>query len=108
MVHVIKEVHVNIPLLTMLTINPKYALILKDLEAHTHNVGDIDCMEKMVVDGHYCTIKERKLPPKMKDLVSFVQTCDIENINEIKGLSDLGSNIDLMCQVSSRSWDPIE
>lgn len=78
LVETIKEVKVNISLLTILKSNLKNNRMLKDFVAHIHAVEDLDCMEKVVPSGHCVEIIEGKLPLKMKDLGSFVLTCGVE------------------------------
>lgn len=63
MMDTIKEVKVNISLLSMLNCNPKYKKMIKDLVGHTHVVGDLNSMDKEAVGGHCVTIIEAKLPP---------------------------------------------
>jgi len=41
-------------------------------------------------------IIKQKLPPKLKDLGSFVIPCEIRNIMVSKALCDLGASINLM------------
>lgn len=77
MVKIIKEFIVNISLLTMLKSDPKYIKMIKDLVVHNHAMEEMDCVEKVVVDGHYSVTIKQKLTPKMKDLRSFMLMGDI-------------------------------
>lgn len=76
----IREVKVNIPLLTNLKSNLKYNKMIKDPGEHTHMLGDIVHMEKVVVGSHRVVIIEEKFPPKMKNPRSFVLTCNIGEV----------------------------
>lgn len=49
----------------------------------------------MVVDSDCSIIIEGKLPPKINDSRSFVLTCNIGKVKEIKGLCDIRSSINL-------------
>lgn len=60
----IQEVKVNISLLTMLKFNPKYNKMIKDSMAHTHAIGDIDYMEKILMGGQCVASVVGKLPPR--------------------------------------------
>lgn len=67
----------------MLKSNLKYGRMIKDPRVP---ISELDCVEEVVVAGHYSTIIAEKLSPKMEDLGSFILTSNIREVKEIKGL----------------------
>ena len=52
--------------------------------------------EIVMLSNECCTIIQRKLPPKLKDLGSFTIPCTISYLTTKKALCDLGDSVNLM------------
>ena len=50
----------------------------------------------MMLTEEYSTILQRKLPPKLKDLRSFIIPCTIGDFDFDKVLCDLGANVNML------------
>ncbi|XP_024028414.1 uncharacterized protein LOC112093694 [Morus notabilis] len=90
---VLKQLHINIPLVEALEQMPSYAKFMKDLMTKKHRLGEF----KTVALTEECSaILQNKLPPKLKDPGSFTIPCSIGNQYFGRALCDLGASINLM------------
>ncbi|CAL2239465.1 unnamed protein product [Prunus armeniaca] len=80
-----KKVQINIPLLNVIAQIPKYAKFLKDLCTNKRRFKE---HEQVALSEEVSAVLQRKLPPKLKDPVSFSKFQ--------KALLDLGASINLM------------
>ncbi|CAL8112412.1 unnamed protein product [Prunus armeniaca] len=80
-----KKVQINIPLLNVIAQIPKYAKFLKDLCTNKRRFKE---HEQVALSEEVSAVLQRKLPPKLKDPVSFSKFP--------KALLDLGASINLM------------
>jgi hypothetical protein len=92
----IKQLHINIPLLEALAEMPKYTKFLKDMLSNKKKWEELST----VVLNEECSALFRtpvfKLPPKKNDPGSFLIPCFIGNLSIGNALADLGASINLM------------
>ncbi|XP_047147706.1 uncharacterized protein LOC124820112 [Vigna umbellata] len=72
---------------------PSYAKFMKDLLSKKRKLQED---ETIMLTKECSAIIQQTLPPKLKDLRSFVIPCEIGNITVGKALCDLGASINLM------------
>ncbi|GKV49749.1 hypothetical protein SLEP1_g56483 [Rubroshorea leprosula] len=90
---VFKKLHINIPLIDVISQMPSYAKFLKEILANKRKLEEFE----MVKLNEECSaILQNKLSPKLKDPGSFSIPCIIGNVNFDKVLCDFGANINLM------------
>ena len=90
---VLKQLHINIPLVEALEQMPNYAKFMKDLVTKKRRFGEF---ETVALTEECSAILQNKLPPKLKDPGSFTIPCSIGNHYFGKALCDLGASINLM------------
>ncbi|XP_038888341.1 uncharacterized protein LOC120078183 [Benincasa hispida] len=89
----LRQLHINIPLIESLKQMPKYVKILKDLLTKKRRVSEKD----VIVLMQECNaLVSNSLPKKQKDPKSFTVTCSIRGLDVGHALYDLGANINLM------------
>ncbi|XP_070013252.1 uncharacterized protein [Nicotiana sylvestris] len=89
----LKQIHLNIPLIDMLRDVPKYAKYIKDIVANKMRLIEFET----VVLTKECTSRiQHKLPQKLKDPGSFTITVRIGEFNVGRALCSLGASINLM------------
>ncbi|XP_068307442.1 uncharacterized protein [Pyrus communis] len=88
-----RKVQVNIPLLDAIKQVPKYAKFLKELYTTRKRILN---KEVVRVSENVSTVLQRKLPPKCKDLGSFIVPCVIGNTKFEHAMLDLGASINVM------------
>ncbi|XP_024025307.1 uncharacterized protein LOC112092710 [Morus notabilis] len=91
--NVLKQLHINIPLVEALEKMPNYAKFMKDLVTKKRRFGEF---ETVALTEECSAILQNKLPPKLKDPGSFTIPCSIGNQYFGKALCDLGASINLM------------
>ncbi|XP_016168846.1 uncharacterized protein LOC107611436 [Arachis ipaensis] len=87
------KLEINIPLAEALEQMPLYAKFLKELITKKRSWHE---KETMVLTQECSAIIQKGLPPKLKDLGSFLIPCTIGNMTIDKALCDLGASINLM------------
>lgn len=90
---VLKQLHINIPLVEALEHMPSHAKFMKDLVTKKRRLGEF---ETMALTEECSAILQNNLPPKLKDLGSFTIPCSIGNQYFGKALCNLGASINLM------------
>nr|XP_016463621.1 PREDICTED: uncharacterized protein LOC107786623 [Nicotiana tabacum] len=89
----LKQIHLNIPLVDMLCEVPKYAKYIKDIVANKRRLTEFEA----VALTEECTSKiQHKLPQKLKDPGSFTIPMRIGEIDMGRALCDLGASINMM------------
>src|SRR5262245_4867092 len=90
---VLKQLHINIPLVEALEQMPSYAKFMKDVLSKKRRFSEF---ETVALTKECSAILKNKLPPKLKDPGSFTIPCSIGNNYFGQALCDLGSSINLM------------
>ncbi|KAL5579437.1 hypothetical protein UlMin_011879 [Ulmus minor] len=90
---VLKQLHINIPLVEALEQMPNYLKFMKDILTKKRQFGEF---EIVALTRECSAVLQNKLPPKLKDPRSFTIPCSIENQYFGKALCDLGASINLM------------
>lgn len=90
---VLKQLHINIPLVEALEQMPTYAKFLKDILSKKRGMGEY---ETIALTQECSDMVCERVPTKMKDPGSFTIPCSIGGIHIGKALCDLGASINLM------------
>ncbi|XP_031278956.1 uncharacterized protein LOC116137414 [Pistacia vera] len=90
---ILSKVNVNLPLLDMIRNMSAYAKFFKELNTRKHKY---ERHEKVMILETASAVLQCKLPPKLKDLGSFVINITIGKKKEEKAMLDLGASINLM------------
>ncbi|KAL0454834.1 UNVERIFIED_CONTAM: hypothetical protein Slati_0822600 [Sesamum latifolium] len=90
---IFKKIHVNIPLIDVLS---QMSSSTKFLKGALSNKKKWEEGETVKLNEECSAILQNKLPPKLKDLGSFSIPCTIGNIDFDKVLCDLGASVNLM------------
>ena len=88
-----KQLHINLPLVEVLSQMPRYAKFLKDLLSNKKKLEEISTAP---IGAGCSAILLNKLPKKLKDPGSFTIPCLIGDMPEERALADLGASINLM------------
>lgn len=89
----LKQLHINIPLVEALEQMSSYVKFLKDILSRKRRIGEFE----IVALTHECsTMLQESIPAKMKDSGSFTISCSIGSVVIGKALCDLGASINLM------------
>nr|XP_043630039.1 uncharacterized protein LOC122601336 [Erigeron canadensis] len=91
-INMIKNVHINVPLVDLIQGMPNYAKFIKELVT---DKGKMDEVKATYLNAECSTILQNQIPPKLKDPGSFLITCSIRTLT-CKALADLGASINLM------------
>ncbi|KAK4727095.1 hypothetical protein R3W88_032012 [Solanum pinnatisectum] len=92
-IELLKQVHVNLPLIDVLKGIPKYAKYVKDVVANKSRLAEY----AIVALTEECSSRiQNRLPTKLKDPWSFTVQIKIGKCIEARGLCDLGASINLM------------
>ncbi|XP_062103774.1 uncharacterized protein LOC133814885 [Humulus lupulus] len=89
----LRQLHINIPLVEALAKMPKYVKFMKDILTKKRRLGEF---EIVALTKECSSFLQNKLPPKMKDPGSFTIPCTIGNSYCGVALCDLGASINLM------------
>ncbi|XP_062114039.1 uncharacterized protein LOC133825059 [Humulus lupulus] len=92
-VDVLKQLHINIPLVEALEKMPNYVMFLKDILTKKRRLGEF---EIVALTGGCSAILKNKIPPKLKDLGSFTILCSIGGRDVVRAFCALGASINLM------------
>ncbi|XP_062103792.1 uncharacterized protein LOC133814906 [Humulus lupulus] len=90
---VLKQLHINIPLVEALEQMPNYVKFLKDILTKKRRLGEFETVA--LTEGCSAMLKS-KIPPKLKDPASFTIPCSIGGRDVGRTLCDLGASINLM------------
>ncbi|KAA3480453.1 Aspartic peptidase [Gossypium australe] len=90
---VLKQLHINIPLVEALEQMPNYVIFVKDILSKKKRLGEY---ETFALTGVYSAFLQNKLPLNFKDPDSFTISCNIEEFYHSKASCDLGASINLM------------
>ena len=88
-----KKLHINIPFVEALEKMPNYSKFIKEVMWKKKRLEEYELVK---LTEEYSAILQRKLPQKLKALVSFTISCKIRNSSFDKALRDLRANINLM------------
>ncbi|XP_075104691.1 uncharacterized protein LOC142178839 [Nicotiana tabacum] len=89
----LKQIHLNIPLVDMLRKVPKYAKYIKDIVANKRRLTEFETVSLT----EECTSRiQHKLPQKLKDPGSFTIPVRIGEFDVGRALCDLGASINLI------------
>ncbi|XP_062118829.1 uncharacterized protein LOC133832508 [Humulus lupulus] len=89
----LKQLHINIPLVEALEQMPNYVKFMKDVLTRKRRLGEF---ETMALTKECSSFLQDKFPPKLKDPGSFIIPCTIGNTYCGMALCDLGAIINLM------------
>ena len=89
----IKQIHVNLPFIDILTKMPKYAKFLKDFLSNTKRLEELS---SITLTEQCSAIILNGFPLKLKDPGSFVIPCDIGDLHIHNALADLEASVSLM------------
>ncbi|XP_062118923.1 uncharacterized protein LOC133832623 [Humulus lupulus] len=89
----LKQLHINIPLVEALEQMPNYVKFMKDILKRKRRLGEF---ETVALTKECSSFLQNRLPPKMKDPGSFTIPCTIGNSYCGMALCDLGASINLM------------
>ncbi|XP_062107371.1 uncharacterized protein LOC133818486 [Humulus lupulus] len=90
---VLKQLHINIPLVEALEKIPNYVKFLKDILTKKRRLGEFETVA--LTEGCNAILKS-KIPPKLKDPGNFTIPCSIGGRDVGRALCDLGASINLM------------
>ncbi|XP_070045483.1 uncharacterized protein [Nicotiana tomentosiformis] len=90
---VLKQVHLNIPFIEVLSQMPAYAKFLKEILSKKQKVEETSDIK---LTEHCSAILQNKLPQKCGDLGSFTIPCSLGSTKFEKSLCDSGASINLM------------
>ncbi|KAK8556881.1 hypothetical protein V6N12_003272 [Hibiscus sabdariffa] len=90
---ILKQVHVNLPLVEALQQMPNYAKFLKDMVSRKTKIGEF---ETAAATEASLAMMQNKVPTKKTDPGSFTIPCSIGNNYTCKALCDPGASINLM------------
>ncbi|KAL4290810.1 hypothetical protein GQ457_14G000090 [Hibiscus cannabinus] len=90
---ILKQVHINLPLVEAIEQMPNYAKFLKDIVSKWTRISEF---ETFAMTEGCMAMLHNHLPPKLKDPSSFTIPCGIGNHYVGKALCDLGASINLM------------
>ncbi|XP_057719688.1 uncharacterized protein LOC130934115 [Arachis stenosperma] len=90
---VFKKLEINLPLAEALEQMPLYTKFLKELINKKRSWNE---KETVILTQECSVVIQRGLPPKLKDLGSFILSCTIGNMTLEKAPYDLGASINLI------------
>ncbi|KAL4319610.1 hypothetical protein GQ457_18G010330 [Hibiscus cannabinus] len=90
---ILKQVHINMPLVEVIEQMPNFAKFLKDIVCKRKKVNEF---ETVALTEKCVAILENRLSPKLNDSSSLTIPCSIGNHYVGKALCDLGEDINLM------------
>ncbi|GKD92294.1 reverse transcriptase domain-containing protein [Tanacetum coccineum] len=89
----IRAVQINVPLVDVLTRMPNYGNFLKEFISNKHRIEQISAA---FLSDESSAMIQNKVPPKLRDLGSFLITCNFNKTFSCNALADLGASINLM------------
>ncbi|XP_022019327.1 uncharacterized protein LOC110919361 [Helianthus annuus] len=92
-VSLLKQLHINLPFMEVLTQMPKYSKFMRDFLTHKRKIESI---QQVTLSEECSAALLNKLPQKKIDLRSFTIPCSIGGSPISNALADLGASINLM------------
>ncbi|XP_022019625.1 uncharacterized protein LOC110919669 [Helianthus annuus] len=92
-VSLLKQLHINLPFVEVLTQMPKYSKFMRDFLTHKRKIESI---QQVNLSEECSAVLLNKLPQKKIDSGSFTNPCSIGGSPISNALSDLGASINLM------------
>ncbi|GKC93105.1 reverse transcriptase domain-containing protein [Tanacetum coccineum] len=89
----IRVVRINVPLVDVLAEMPNYGRFLKELVSNNHKLKQIPVA---FLSDESSSLIQNKVPPKLRDLGSFLIPCNFIKAFSCDALADLGASINLM------------
>ncbi|XP_061353429.1 uncharacterized protein LOC133298186 [Gastrolobium bilobum] len=89
---ILKQLHINIPLVDALEQMPRYVKFMKDVLSKKRGITEYETVKMTQESCQYLG----RLPPKLQDPGSFTIPCIIGDTYQGKALCDLGASINLM------------
>ncbi|GJY62671.1 reverse transcriptase domain-containing protein [Tanacetum coccineum] len=89
----IRAVRINVPLVDVLAGMPNYGKFLKELISNNHKIEQISAA---FLSDESLAMIQNKVPPKLRDLSSFLILCNFNKTFSCNALADLGASINLM------------
>ncbi|KAK8530849.1 hypothetical protein V6N12_013349 [Hibiscus sabdariffa] len=90
---ILKQIHINLPLVEALQQMPNYARFLKDMVFRKNRIGEF---ETVAATKTCPAMMHNKVPAKKTDPGSFTIPCSIGHNHSTKALCDPGASINLM------------
>ncbi|GJW54169.1 hypothetical protein Tco_0098254 [Tanacetum coccineum] len=92
----IRGVRINVPLVDVLAGMPNYGKFLKELVSNKHKLEQIS---SAFLSDESSAMIQNKVPPKLKDLKSFLIPCTFSKAFSCNALADLEASINLIIDV---------
>ncbi|GJS76967.1 reverse transcriptase domain-containing protein [Tanacetum coccineum] len=89
----IHTVRINVPLIDVFAGMPNYGKFLKELISNKHKIEQIYAA---FLSDESSVMIQNKVPPKLRDLGSFLIPCNLDKTFSCNALADLGASINLM------------
>ncbi|XP_021775766.1 uncharacterized protein LOC110739625 [Chenopodium quinoa] len=89
---VMKNLHINLPFIEIVTQMPSYSKFLKDILTNKRNLND----ELITLPHQVSALVQHKMPKKQKDPGSFTLPVKIGNMEARGALADLGASVSLI------------
>lgn len=89
----LKQLHINIPLVEVLEQMPSYVKFFKDFLSKKMRLGEF---EIITLTKECIALFKKNIPAKMKDSGNFTISCSIVGVDLGHVLCDLGASINLM------------
>ncbi|XP_021717260.1 uncharacterized protein LOC110685107 [Chenopodium quinoa] len=89
---VMKNLHINLPFIEVVTQMPSYSKFLKDILTKKRKLND----ELITLPHQVSALVQQKMPKKQKDPGSFTLPVKIGNMEARGALADLGSSVSLI------------
>ncbi|KAL5578118.1 hypothetical protein UlMin_019817 [Ulmus minor] len=90
---ILKQLHINIPLVEALQQMPNYVKFMKDVLTNKRKLAEF---ETVALTKECSLLLQTNIPPKLKDPGSFTIPCSIGDTYCGQALCDLGASINLM------------
>ncbi|KAK9714256.1 hypothetical protein RND81_06G082000 [Saponaria officinalis] len=90
---ILKNMHINIPFIDVISEIPSYGKFLKELISSKKKLGATSTIN---LTQECSAILLNKLPPKLDDPGSFSIPCSIDNVSIQRALYDLGTSVSIM------------
>ncbi|GKB55599.1 reverse transcriptase domain-containing protein [Tanacetum coccineum] len=89
----IRAIRINVPLFNVFARMPNYGKLLKELTSNKHKIEQISAA---FLSDESSAMIQNKVPPKLRDLGSFLIPCNFNKNFSCNDLADLGASINLM------------
>ncbi|XP_021751340.1 uncharacterized protein LOC110717003 [Chenopodium quinoa] len=98
-----KNLHINLPIIEVVTQMPSYSKFLKDILTNKRKLND----ELITLPHQVSALVQHKMPKKQKDPGSFTLPVKIGNMEARGALADLGAKLDRLGRVMMSPQDPM-